>query len=132
MWNLQTWGPLLLTVGSMYALVQILGADSRPARAIGALLSIALAARYIWWRYAMSLPDQADQNIAQLTWTWLFLITETVAAITSISVLMWMSRWRNRSEEADRGSDSPLLAAPVDVFIATLNEPYDILERTIV
>ena len=34
--------------------------------------------------------------------------------------------------EADRAAQSPILAAPVDVLIATYNEPFDILERTIV
>ena len=130
--ELQAWAPLLLTLGSMWAVVQILGSGSRLARGIGAIASIALAIRYLWWRYAMSLPVHADQNLAQTAWTWLFLGTETMAGLTSISMLAWMSRWRNRSAEADRCSGSPLLASPVDVFIATLNEPYDTLERTLV
>ena len=132
MMNLQTFGPLLLTIGFVWGCSQLLGTDSRVARGIGALTGIVVAIRYLWWRYAMSLPDPADQSILQKAWTWLFLITETMAAITSMSLLGWMSRWRNRSAEADRCSGSPLLMAPVDVFIATYNEPFDILERTIV
>src|SRR4029078_6227139 len=34
--------------------------------------------------------------------------------------------------EPDSSSGWPLPGAPVDVFIATYNEPFDILERTIV
>lgn len=130
--DIHNWGPLLVTAGAMFALVEITGRGARFARGAAALLAIVLAVRYLWWRYAMSLPDPADQNLAQIGWTWLFLITETMACLTSISMLAWMSRWRNRSAEADRAAQSPLLAAPVDVLIATYNEPYDILERTIV
>jgi len=130
--DLQTWGPLFLTAGLLYALMHIRGLGCHVARAACALFCIALAVRYLYWRYAVSLPDSGDQNLLQTCWTWLFLLTETVAAGTSISVLGWMSRWRNRSAEADRSSGSPLHAAPVDVFIATFNEPFDILERTIV
>jgi len=130
--ELQTWGPLLATVGIMFLLVQVSGRGAHVARAIASLLSIALAVRYFWWRYAMSLPDPASQNLAQTAWTWLFLATETIAGVTSISMLLWMTRRRNRSADADRASGSPLLAAPVDALIVTVNEPYDILERTIV
>jgi cellulose synthase/poly-beta-1,6-N-acetylglucosamine synthase-like glycosyltransferase len=132
MLDLHTWGPLLVSIGLMCGLVQITGRAARIARAVAASLAIVLAVRYAWWRYAMSLPDPAGQALAQTAWTWLFLITETMACLTSISMLGWMSRWRNRSAEADRAAQSPILAAPVDVLIATYNEPYDILERTIV
>ncbi len=129
---LQNCGPLLVTIGAMYGLLEIVGRGSRLLRGLAALATIALAVRYLWWRYTLSLPDPAEQNLLQQAWTWLFLITETVAGMTSIAMIAWMSRWRSRSEEADRCQDSPLLAAPVDVFIATYNEPFDILERTIV
>jgi cellulose synthase (UDP-forming) len=130
--DLQRWAPLFLTAGTLYMLMLIRGLGCHVARAVCASFCIALTMRYLWWRYAMSLPDPVDQTLLQTGWTWLFLATETLAVGTSISVLVWMSRWRNRSGEADRGSGSPLHAAPVDVFIATFNEPYDILERTIV
>lgn len=129
---LQSCGPLLITIGAMYGLIEIAGPGARLVRGLAALAAIALTIRYLWWRYAMSLPSPAGQNVLQQTWTWLFLITETVAGMTSISMIAWMSRRRSRSEEADRCQGSPLLAAPVDVFIATYNEPFDILERTIV
>jgi cellulose synthase (UDP-forming) len=130
--SLQSWGPLLVTIGAMNGLVAIVGRGSRAVRGLAALAAIGLALRYIWWRYTLSLPDPAEQNLPQQIWTWLFLITETAAGMTSIAMLAWMSRWRSRSEEADRCPNSPLLVAPVDVFIATYNEPFDILERTIV
>ncbi len=130
--GLQTVGPLLITVGLVYGLTQTLGPDSRIGRGIGAVIGIVLALRYLWWRYSASLPDPAEQTVIQTIWTWLFLITETMAGITSISLFAWMSRRLNRSAEADRCSGSPLLTAPVDVFISTYNEPFEILERTIV
>lgn len=132
MFYLHTWGPLLLTIGSMYVISQVTGRGVRVARVIAALIGMALSVRYVWWRYAMSLPNPADQNVAQIAWTWLFLITESMACFTSITMLGWMTRWRNRSVDADRAAQSPVLSAPVDVLIATYNEPYDVLERTIV
>lgn len=130
--DLQTWGPLLVSLGVTCLLGQITGRGARLARGAVALLGIVLAGRYLWWRWTMSLPDPASQNPVQRAWTWLFLATETMACITAMSMLGWMSRSRNRSAEADRAANSPLQSAPVDVLIATYNEPYDILERTIV
>ena len=68
----------------------------------------------------------------QQTWTWLFLLSETVAGHDFDLDDRVDEPSAHRSQEADRCQGSPLHAAPVDVFIATYNEPYDILERTIV
>ena len=54
---MQSWGPLLVTIGAMYGLIEIAGRGSPFFRGLAALATIALAIRYLWWRYAMSLPE---------------------------------------------------------------------------
>ena len=92
---IQSWGPLLVTIGAMYGLIEIAGRGSPFFRGLAALATIALAIRYLWWRYAMSLPEPAEQNLMQQTWTWLFLLSETMTGMTSISMIAWMSRRRH-------------------------------------
>jgi cellulose synthase (UDP-forming) len=124
------WLPLILAVAVPFAALTFLGRDSALARAIAALVCVLCALRYEWWRWTSPLP--AGQEIWQQAWAWIFLIFEsaTLAGITSSYV--FMSRTRNRSKEVDARAGSPMLAAAVDVFIATYNEDAVILERTIV
>ena len=72
------------------------------------------------------------QEVWQQAWAWIFLILETATILGIIVTYVFMSRTRDRSREVDARAGSPMLAAAVDVFIATYNEDYDILERTIV
>jgi hypothetical protein len=53
--DLQTWGPLLATLGVMCLLGQVQGRHgARLARGIAALVGVTLAVRYLWWRYTMT------------------------------------------------------------------------------
>src|SRR5271166_3163953 len=132
MLELSTWIPLLLTMGVMLTITNLFERPARIPRAVCALIAAVLMARYVRWRWTMSLPDPSEQTDLQILWTWCFLIAETMTFLTSISLLLWMTRVRNRSTDADARRDSPLCSAPTDVFITTYNEPYDILERSIV
>ena len=132
MLELSTWIPLLLTIGVMVTITNLFGRTARIPRAVCALIATGMLARYLWWRWTMSLPDPSEQTGLQILWTWCFLVAETMTFLTSISLLLWMTRARNRSAEADARHDSPLCSAPTDVFITTYNETYDILERSIV
>ncbi|MFY9855396.1 MAG: glycosyltransferase, partial [Terracidiphilus sp.] len=52
--------------------------------------------------------------------------------VSSLLIYFFMSRTLSRGLEADTHRDSPFMNAPVDVFIATYNEPADVIERTMV
>ena len=125
-----TFGPLLVSMGLMLAMFAIFGRNSKPCRAIAAALCIFLALRYLWWHASMGMPK--GQSLLQQTWAWTFFLFESMANVSSVLVYFFLSRTKDRSAEADAAQNSLLLAAPVDVFIATYNEPASVLERTIV
>lgn len=122
--------PLLLTILAQMALFRISRTSARWARMGSSALGIALSVRYLIWRLTSAIPQ--DQNPAQQFWVWIFVSFECAGILSSSLVLFFMSRHRDRSADADAQQSSPLLRAPVDVLIATYNETYDILERTIV
>ncbi|MGI8569008.1 MAG: glycosyltransferase [Methylocella sp.] len=72
------------------------------------------------------------QNLLQQAWAWTFFFFEAMNNLSSMIVCFFLSRTKDRSADADAAQNSPLLAAPVDVFIATYDEPVSVLERTIV
>jgi cellulose synthase/poly-beta-1,6-N-acetylglucosamine synthase-like glycosyltransferase len=122
--------PTLLAAGALLTLFTLKGRESALARVIAALICVACAGRYLWWRFAESMPH--GLATWQEVWAWTFVIIEAATVLSTATAFLFMARHRNRSAEADRLASSPLLAAPVDVFIATYNEPFDVLERTIV
>lgn len=128
--DLSAFGPLLLATGLLLVLFTLAGRDAKPARAVASAFCAYLSMRYIWWRYAHGMP--MDQAPWQQAWAWVFFGFEAVSVLSSTSVYLFMSRHRDRSAEADARQSSPLLSAPVDVFIATYNESQPILERTII
>lgn len=127
------WGtllPVIVAFALPYLSFTILGRQSAVARVFGAATCMLFCIRYIWWRWAYSLPT--DQLLWQQAWAWTFLIFETMVDVSTIMVYAFMSRTRSRSAVVDSRTTSPLLHAPVDVLIVTYNENIDILERTIV
>lgn len=95
-----------------------------------------VALRYMAWRFtATILPYPRDG--ANFYWVWFVFIVEALAFLEVVLFLILMSRYVDRSAEADRlgraffkRQQSALPA--VDVFIPSYNEPLDVLERTIV
>nr|WP_246781085.1 glycosyltransferase [Rhizobium sp. BK602] len=70
-------------------------------------------------------------------WVWFVFIVELLAFTEVVLFLVLMSRYVDRSAEADRLAKSFFARdeaelPTVDVFIPTYNEPLDVLERTIV
>ncbi len=122
--------PALLAVGIPFSLITFLGKQSKLARAAAAAVCVFTGLRYIWWRWSWSMPE--GQEPWQQVWAWIFLVFESLSILSSLSVYFFMSRVRSRSEVSDARQNSPLLKSPVDVFIATYNEGYEILERTLV
>jgi cellulose synthase (UDP-forming) len=121
---------LLFLIGALTTLVQLWGTRSKLARAAAAAICIAFALRYLWWRYEFSMPH--GQQLWQQAWAWMFFTFEALAVFSSTCVYFFMSRQRHRPSEAMSASYSSFRDKPVDIFIATYNEPLEILERTIV
>jgi len=128
--DLLTWAPLLLTIGFLLLLFHLPGTSSKYSRALAAILCVAVSVRYLYWRIFFTTP--LHQNTFQQVWARCFLLVEFSAVLSSMLVYFFMSRHVDRSATADARQHSPLLHAPVDIFISTYNEERDILERTIV
>jgi cellulose synthase (UDP-forming) len=128
--DLITFAPLLLGAGFLLCLFQFANQAPGLVRALASVLCAGMCGRYIWWRYAYGMP--VDQEPWQQIWAWIFFAFESLSILGSMTVLLFMSRHRDRSQEVSKHLQSPMLCAPVDVFIATYNESYDVLERTIV
>jgi cellulose synthase (UDP-forming) len=128
--ELGAFSPVALSVGAMLLIYFALGHASKFGRAVISILCVALTLRYIVWHGTIGMP--IGQTPLQQAWAWFFFAIETMALMSAISVYIFMSRTRDRSPDADRAQLSPLLDAPVDVFIATYNEQRAIVERTIV
>jgi cellulose synthase (UDP-forming) len=125
-----TYAPLLIALAVPFTALALLGPKHKVARMLASVTCVVCGLRYIWWRWTMSMP--VGQEPWQQAWAWIFLIFESLTVISSLTVYCFMGRTRNRSREVDARIGSPLLNAPVDVFIATYNEDHDILERTLV
>jgi cellulose synthase (UDP-forming) len=122
--------PLLIAVAVPFTALALLGPNHWLARATAAATCIICGFRYMWWRWTLSMPE--GQETWQQVWAWIFLVFESLTILSSLTVYCFMGRTRNRSKDVDARAGSPMLAAPVDVFIATYNEDRDILERTLV
>jgi cellulose synthase (UDP-forming) len=106
-------------------------------RAITCAVVLPVALRYILWRFTDTvLPMDPEQGFA-FGWVWFLFAVEVLAFSDILLFLMAMSRYVDRSREADR-LEAAFVAQPperwpaVDGFIPTYNEPLDVLERTIV
>ena len=96
-------------------------------------LLTALTAWYAFWRVTETLPEFGWSPA--ILWPWLFFGFEAVALLYEAWCLFVLTGYSDRTPEADRyeailrsRSDLPT----VDVYIATYNEPAEILDATIV
>ena len=92
---------------------------------------------YLQWRISQTIPW--GEGAGKLWWPLTCLLVEGAALFDGAILLAILSRPRDRSAEADAGEarlraaweEEPLNLPPVDVFIATYNEPREVLEKTI-
>ncbi|PDT04693.1 Curdlan synthase [Rhizobium chutanense] len=92
--------------------------------------------RYMVWRLTETVLPYPNDGL-NFYWVWILFVVEILACLEVVLFLILMSRYVDRSAEADRlagvffARDTRELPT-VDVFIPTYNEPLDVLERTII
>lgn len=100
----------------------------------GTLFAIAglLSARYLYWRATETLAPLAMSLDCLVSWS--FFMIEAGAAISSLSAFLILSRAIDRKGEASSRAVwwAPGAAPRVAVLVATYNEEWDVLERTVV
>lgn len=107
-----------------------------PARTLGMTLGVlAILAVYLWWRVTETvLPAQG--LTPSTVFVWVVFLAELWLWYESVNLAALLLRRTDRTPEADAHEARLRAAAPedlphVDVFIATYNEPLDVLEKTI-
>jgi cellulose synthase (UDP-forming) len=105
-------------------------------RAVTCAVVFAIALRYLYWRFTESVLPYPNDGV-NFYWVWFLFAVELLAFADILLFLTAMSRYVDRSAEADRLEPGffkrdPSFLPTVDVFIPTYNEPLDVLERTIV
>ncbi|THV20970.1 glycosyltransferase [Peteryoungia ipomoeae] len=90
-----------------------------------------LTCRYIWWRATETLAP-ADWSL-ECFFSWSFFALEAVAALSSMSAFLILSRTRSRTPDVNETMGWWELDLPkVAILIATYNEDRSVLERTII
>jgi len=131
-----------MTMLEVVGLTLLLGAGlasfAHPHRAFDRLVfgifSGGLLLRYALWRTSDTLPDPTHGFAS--VWSYVFYAFEMVSVVYTLAAIAVMVRRRDNQPLADAG-EARLRAAgdrvpAVDVFIATYNEDWQILEKTIV
>lgn len=126
--------PLLLVLGAIFLLPR----TSAPSRWMIALVLTGLTvlfARYIWWRLTETVMP-ADLTTVEGIYIWTLFAIELLAWFDAILLFAFLARRTDRSAEADWHEDrlresAETLLPMVDIFIATYDEPVEVLERTI-
>ncbi len=95
-------------------------------------VTILLGCRYMWWRGTETLPPPG-LDVGFVSGLLLYTL-ELGAFLSSVSAGILMTRFRDRSPEAEAGRDwwAPGPPPRVAIFVATYNESREVLERTIV
>ena len=124
------WAPTLLVVGIALGLLPFLDRNDPRARLLLCAGAVAVTLRYFWWRFSETLAPPGWTWDALASWS--FFCIEASAGLASLSAFTMLSRIRHRSSEADAhahwyGETEPAVA----ILIATYNEEWAVLERTI-
>ena len=131
--------PLLLVAGTALALPPGWRDNPRLRRLLEPAIAAGLAVlvlRYLWWRLTVTVLP-ADTLDVQSAFVWAIFAIEMLSWLDAVILFMALLRRTDRSPEADR-HEARLRALPpealpdVDVFIATYNEPLEVLEKTII
>lgn len=133
--SLQVLAPLLFVVAAIYLIAPTLPISRPWARFLVFAIVWLVVARYVDWRFFTTVLP-ADGPTYEVAWIWFFFTIEMLAIGDALILYLCFLRSSNRSGEAD-WNEARLRAQPpqelpsVDVYIATLNESIDVLEKTI-
>jgi cellulose synthase (UDP-forming) len=131
--------PLLVILGVLLAFPSGWRQRWRSVPLIDACLVAGLAvlvARYLWWRLTVTVWPVEGFN-AQSVFVWTLFLVEMLSWVDAGILFMALLRRTDRSAEADRAEARLRARTPrdlphVDVFIATYNEPEEVLEKTVI
>ena len=126
-----SFAPALLVAGLALVVLPFARPDHPVARALALAIVVALAWRYMAWRFTDTIPP-LDLSVDAVA-GWGFALIEASTVLSSTFAFAVLSRTRDRRAEADRhvGWWRPGPPPRVDILIATYNEEEPILERTI-
>jgi cellulose synthase (UDP-forming) len=125
--------PTLATLGLFFICVAICPKPAGTGRAVMIAVNLAFMAQYAWWRITETLPPPAYSFEYALALG--FLIAEMGGILAAALSLLFLTRTRDRSLEADANAQwlsGQAKCPPIDVLICSYNEERAILERTIV
>ncbi|WP_439577549.1 glycosyltransferase [Elioraea sp.] len=126
--------PLLALVGLLFLVKG--AASDRLARVLLPAAIGLIVAHYLAWRFAATLDGPGITGLDHV-FIHGFLAVELLALADGMILMLLLSRRRDNSADADRherrlAATDPAALPAVDVFVATYNEPIEVLERTIV
>lgn len=92
--------------------------------------------RYLYWRFFTTVLP-ADGNWYEVGWIWSCFAVELLALFDALILYVAFLRRADRHSEADHYERQLRARAPetlpaVDVYIPTFNEPFEVLEKTII
>ena len=122
--------PLLLVTGFFLAIWDVHRKNGK-ARTLVCLIPVLLSIQYLIWRLLKTVLSENDDGLMAQVWIWGVWGIELLACLEVAVFMLIMSRTNTRSEQADQHVLSDPLPA-VDIFIPTYNEPFDVLEKTII
>ncbi|MDD5698516.1 MAG: glycosyltransferase [Victivallaceae bacterium] len=99
-------------------------------RAVVTIFTALIGLNYLLWRFFRTVLPFTGSPVNK-AWIYFVFIIEVLAFVEVCIFLLIMSRYKSRSEEADRYQVVPRGTPSVDVFIPTYNEETDVLEKTI-
>lgn len=127
--------PLLFVVATVYLLGPLLPLTKTWSRFLIFTVVWAIVARYVVWRVTDTVMP-VDGTWYQIAWVYLCFAVELFALVDALILYLGFLRSSDRRAEADAGEARLRALTPkglpsVDVFIATYNESFEILEKTI-